>query len=116
MLLEKHLDLHRFVKMLISHCLHLARLMPARDVGLSLNQLLRQAKIRPRGVKLDQPDWSDHAHSLAFTALGLDGGTWARPCDNECLLGAAGIRAAAAHGGATPGMASLGGYVSGLAG
>ena len=43
----------------------LARLMPARDVGLSLNQLLRQAQIRPRGVTLDPPDWSDQAHSLA---------------------------------------------------
>jgi glycogen operon protein len=71
-LLEKHRDLHRFVRRLISHRLHLARLVPVRDVGLSLNQLLRQAKIRPRGVKLDQPDWSDHSHSLAFTALGME--------------------------------------------
>jgi isoamylase len=40
---------------------------------LSLNQLLRQAQIRPRGVTLDPPDWSDQAHSLAFTALGPEG-------------------------------------------
>jgi hypothetical protein len=58
--------------MLISHRLHPAHLVPVRDVGLSLNQLLHQTKIRPRGVKLDQPDWSAHAHSLAFTALGLN--------------------------------------------
>ena len=72
-LLEQHRDLHRFVKTLIAHRLHVARLMPARDVGLSLNQLLRQAQIRPRGVTLDPPDWSDQAHSLAFTALGPEG-------------------------------------------
>jgi glycogen operon protein len=34
---------------------------------------LRQAQIRPRGVTLDPPDWSDQAHSLAFTALGPEG-------------------------------------------
>ena len=72
-LLEQHRDLYRFVKMLIAHRLHLARLMPAHAVGLSLNQLLRQAQIRPRGVTLDPPDWSDQAHSLAFTALGPEG-------------------------------------------
>jgi glycogen operon protein len=72
-LLEKHRDLHRFVRMLIPDRLHLLRLMPVHDVGLSLNQFLRRAKVRPRGVKLDQPDRGDHAHSLAFTALGLEG-------------------------------------------
>jgi glycogen operon protein len=47
--------------------------MPAHDMGLSLNQLLLQAQIRPRGVTLDPPDWSDQAHSLAFTAHGPAG-------------------------------------------
>ena len=72
-LLEKHRDLHRFVKMLISKRL---RLGPVRDVGLSLNQFLGQAKIRLHGVKLDRPDWSDQAHSLAFTVLGMKGRTF----------------------------------------
>jgi glycogen operon protein len=72
-LLEQHRDLHRFVKTLIAHRLQVARLMPAHDMDLSLNQLLRQAQIRPCGVTLDPPDWSDDAHSLAFTAHGPEG-------------------------------------------
>jgi glycogen operon protein len=35
---------------------------------MSLNQLLRQAKFSWHGVKLNQPDWGDHSHSVAFTA------------------------------------------------
>ena len=72
-LLEPHRDLHRFVKTLIAHRLQLARLVPARDLDLSLNQLLRRAQIRPRGVRLDPPDWREDAHSLALTALGPEG-------------------------------------------
>ena len=72
-LLEPHRDLHRFVKTLIAQRLQLARLVPAHDLGLSLNQLLRRAQIRPRGVRLDPPDWREDAHSLAFTALGPEG-------------------------------------------
>jgi glycogen operon protein len=65
-LLEKHADVHRFVKLLVAH-----RLM--RDVEperrrLSLNQVLRTATKAWHGVKLDQPDWSDASHSLAFCA------------------------------------------------
>ena len=33
-LLEQHRDLHRFVKLLIAHRLHVVRLMPTRDVCL----------------------------------------------------------------------------------
>jgi isoamylase len=69
-LLDKHRDFHRFVKIVISIRL---RLGPVRDAGLSLNEFLRQAKIRPHGVKLDQPDWGEHSHSLVFTVLGLNG-------------------------------------------
>jgi isoamylase len=47
--------------------------MPAHTGDLSLNQLLRQAQIRPCGVTLDPPDWGEQAHSLAFTALGPAG-------------------------------------------
>ena len=72
-LLERHRDLHRFVKTLIAHRRHLARLMPAHAGDLSLNQLLRQAQIRPCGVTLDPPDWGEQAHSLAFTAHGPAG-------------------------------------------
>ena len=36
--------------------------------ALTLNQLLQWARIEWHGVALGQPDWSDHSHSLAFTA------------------------------------------------
>ena len=35
---------------------------------VSLNQLIRGASKAWHGVKLDQPDWSDHSHSFALTA------------------------------------------------
>ena len=33
---------------------------------MSLNRLLREANRAWHGVKLDQPDWSAHSHSLAL--------------------------------------------------
>ena len=35
---------------------------------MSLNQLLREANKAWHGVKLDQPDWSNWSHSVAFSA------------------------------------------------
>ena len=65
-LIDKHADLHRFVRLLIQR-----RLL--RDVGPerereSLNQLIRQANKAWNGVKPYQPDWSDDSHSLALFA------------------------------------------------
>ena len=65
-LVDKHPDVHRFVRLLIER-----RLL--RDTGpererTSLNQLIQQANKAWHGVKLNQPDWSDHSHSLAFFA------------------------------------------------
>jgi glycogen operon protein len=64
-LVERHADLHRFVKLL-------AEFRQRRDVvfaghGLSLNRLLERAHIEWHGVTLGQPDWSESSHSLAFT-------------------------------------------------
>ena len=67
-LLDRHGDIHRFVKQMISLRLSLAVFQ--EDHGLSLNQLLQLALIDWHGVKLNQPDWSDHSHSLAFTVQG----------------------------------------------
>ncbi|MGD8283221.1 MAG: glycogen debranching protein GlgX [Desulfobacterales bacterium] len=67
-LLDQHGDIHRFVKQMISLRLSLAVFQ--EDHGLSLNQLLQMAQIDWHGVKLNQPDWSDHSHSLAFTVQG----------------------------------------------
>jgi len=68
-LLERHGDIHRFVKAL-------NRFRQRRDVvvegtALSLNQLLRRARIEWHGVALKRPDWSDNSHCLAFTLRSL---------------------------------------------
>jgi glycogen operon protein len=65
-LVDKHADVHRFVRLL---CAHRQR----RDVEperqrISLNQVLRTATKAWHGVKPGKPDWSDTSHSLAFSA------------------------------------------------
>ena len=65
-LVGKHSDLHRFVRLLIAR--RLLRDVEHEHRRMSLNQLLRQAKSTWHGVKLNQPDWSPHSHSVAFTA------------------------------------------------
>src|SRR5512132_1840596 len=64
-LLERHADIHRFVK-----ALNRFRRRPevvAEMTAPSLNQLLRRAPIEWHGVALKRPDWGAHSHSLAFT-------------------------------------------------
>ncbi len=70
-LLKKHADLHRFAKLMVS--LRGRRDMAKEDLGLSLNELLRQAHIEWHGVKLNQPDWNDESRTLAFTMRSLRG-------------------------------------------
>jgi glycogen operon protein len=65
-LLEKHAEVHRFVTLLNAG--RLKRDAEHERRRVSLNQLLRQASKAWHGVKLGQPDWSDHSHSLAFEA------------------------------------------------
>ena len=65
-LIERHADVHRFVKLLNAR-------RSQRDVEperrrLTLNQLIQQASKTWHGVKIGQPDWSDHSHSLALEA------------------------------------------------
>jgi len=64
--LEKHADIHRFVKLLTAR--RLLRGTQHERERRSLNVLLREASKSWHGVRLDQPDWSDHSRSLAFTA------------------------------------------------
>jgi isoamylase len=64
-LLERHGDIHRFVKAL--NGFRQRRDVVVQGVALSLNELLGQATIEWHGVALNHPDWSDHSHSLAFT-------------------------------------------------
>ena len=62
---------------------------------MTLNELLANSAKGWHGIKLDQPDWSDHSHSIAFTVN----------CQREDaflfhlqrLLGAADIRTAGAR-------------------
>ena len=61
-LLDKHPDVLRFVRHLLSFRL---RRDAAEEEGLSLNELLRRGQIQWHGVRLNQPDWGDHSHSLA---------------------------------------------------
>jgi isoamylase len=65
-LLEKHADVHRFVKLLISR--RLLRDAEAEQQRKSLDQLLREARKAWHGVRVEQPDWSDWSHSLALGA------------------------------------------------
>jgi glycogen operon protein len=71
-LVERHADIHRFVRLLIT-----ARLMwhtSWRYANLTLNQILRQARVEWHGVRLGQPDWGHDSHSIAFTAWSRSGG------------------------------------------
>jgi glycogen operon protein len=65
-LVTKHADLHRFVSLLIARRL-LRDVEPERH-RVSLNQRLREATKAWHGIKLGQPDWGEHSHSLAFSA------------------------------------------------
>jgi isoamylase len=64
-LLEKHADIHRFVKTLIE-----IRRRQTESVlpNLTLNQLLARARIQCHGTSLNEPDWSNQSHSLALAA------------------------------------------------
>lgn len=70
-LVEKHADIHRFVKCLIH--MRLQRDAAKAEYSMSLNQLLGQASISWHGIKLNQPDWSPQSHSIAFTIQSLSG-------------------------------------------
>jgi len=65
-LLEKHKEVLRFVTLLNAR--RLLREVEVERQRISLNQLIREANKAWHGVKLNQPDWSDCSHSLAFTA------------------------------------------------
>jgi glycogen operon protein len=70
-LLERHRDVHRFVKSLIAF--RMQRDVVAERSRLTLNQLMSRARIDWHGVALGRPDWRDCSHSLAFTITSLRG-------------------------------------------
>ena len=59
--------MHRFVSLLNAG--RLERDAEHERQRVSLNQLLRQASKAWHGVKVGQPDWGEHSHSLAFEAV-----------------------------------------------
>ena len=65
-LLEKHADLLRFVRLLAER--RLRRSTGPERLRMSLTEMLAAAPQTWHGVKLSQPDWSEHSHSVAFSA------------------------------------------------
>jgi glycogen operon protein len=65
-LLLKHGDLHRFVTLLNER--RLLRDTEHERQRTSLDAILREASKTWHGVRLNQPDWSDHSHSFALEA------------------------------------------------
>ncbi|HUM00582.1 MAG TPA: glycogen debranching protein GlgX, partial [Mycobacterium sp.] len=65
-LLDKHADVHRFVTLLTAR--RLLRDVEHEERRLSLTQLIAAADKSWHGVRLGQPDWGEHSHSIAFTA------------------------------------------------
>jgi len=64
--LQKHADVHRFLQLLNAR--RLLRGTEHEHQRMSLNRLIQQANKTWHGVRLNQPDWSDHSCCLAFTA------------------------------------------------
>src|SRR5215813_5605559 len=64
-LVEKHVDVHRFVQELIA--LRMNRDLPVERLDMTLNELLRQQPVLWHGVKLNAPDWGHESHTLAAT-------------------------------------------------
>ena len=65
-LVERHAGLLRFVRYLLMARVHSPFATNAEDV--TLNELLRQARIDWHGIRLHEPDWHWESRSLAFTA------------------------------------------------
>ena len=65
-LVERHADLHRFVSLLNAR--RLLRDVEHERRRVSLSQWIQRANKAWHGVKVGQPDWGEHSHSLAFSA------------------------------------------------
>lgn len=62
-LLERHADVHRFVKLLTER----RQRRNLGPEGQCLSELIREAEIIWHGTRCSQPDWGDQSHSLALT-------------------------------------------------
>jgi len=68
-LLQRHADIHRFVKLLNEF--RQRRDVVAEGDKVTLDELLHRVHIIWHGIELERPDWSEHSHSLAFTLRSL---------------------------------------------
>jgi isoamylase len=66
-LVARHRDVFRFLKSLIAS--RARSDTAAAEFDKTLSDVLREARIRLHGVRLNQPDMSDDSHSVAFSAL-----------------------------------------------
>lgn len=65
-LVEKHADIHRFVRLLLAR--RLLRDLDHEQQRTSLSQLIANADKAWHGTKLNQPDWSPNSRCIAFSA------------------------------------------------
>lgn len=63
-LVEKHADVHRFVKLLLSR--RLLRNVTHEQARLSLTDMILRATKAWHGIRLNEPDWGEGSHSIAF--------------------------------------------------
>jgi glycogen operon protein len=88
-LVKKNQDLFRFVRELIR--MRLMRETVQSRYQMNLREILDQRLIAWHGVRLNEPDWSDHSHAIAFTVTSISGNTrihymvnaWNEPLDFE---------------------------------
>jgi isoamylase len=64
-LVQKHADVYRFVRLLSAR--RLLRDVEHEQKRVSLTELIAHATKAWHGVKLNQPDWGEHSHSIAFS-------------------------------------------------
>ena len=64
-LVERHADIHRFVKQLVAFRQN--RQLPIGRQDTTLNELLRNQPVQWHGIKLNAPDWSHESHVISAT-------------------------------------------------
>lgn len=64
--IEKNKELFRFTKALIAQRTTLEAVHLTDSKRASLHEIISQSRIRWHGVKINQPDWSEHSHSIAM--------------------------------------------------
>jgi glycogen operon protein len=65
-MLQKHADVHRFLKLLLQR--RLLRDKAHEEQRISLTELINRAEKAWHGTKLGQPDWGQNSHSVSFSA------------------------------------------------